>query len=182
MDGKTTARALAILRVVLGWGFLYAGLAKFLTIGGGAAFSALGYLKFGTLGTWPGVAAAAEGAPPVVVNPTHGLWVSLAGNVSVVEFVNVLVVFGEIAIGAALILGLATRFSALMGALMMGLFTVASWDFAHGLVNETVIYATGAIVLAATRAGLAYGLDGYLEKAEFVRRSPAIAKFAQFVA
>jgi thiosulfate dehydrogenase [quinone] large subunit len=182
MDGKTTARALAALRVVLGWGFLYAGLSKFLMIGTTTAFSAAGYLKFGTLGTWPGVAAAADGAPPVIVNPTHGFWVSLAANTSVVEFINFLVVFGEIAIGACLIVGLATRFSGLMGALMMGLFTIASWDFAHGLVNETLIYAAAALVIAVTRAGLAYGLDGVLDKVSFVSRNPAIARFAHIVA
>jgi thiosulfate dehydrogenase [quinone] large subunit len=182
MDGKTTARALAGLRVVLGWGFLYAGLAKFLMIDGGKPFSALGYLKFGTGGTWPGVAAAADGAPPVIVNPTHDLWVGLAGNAGIVNAVNFLVVFGEIAIGACLILGLATRFSGLLGALMMGLFTVASWDFAHGLVNETLIYTAVALVLAATRAGKVYGLDGYLEKVALLRRSPAAARFASIVA
>lgn len=182
MDGKNTGRALALLRVVVGWGFLYAGLSKFLMIGTTTAFSALGYLKFGTLGTWPGVAEAAEGAPPVVVNPTHDLWVSLAANASVVQIVNFLVVFGEIAIGACLIVGLATRFSGLMGALMMGLFTVASWDFAHGIVNETFIYAAAALVLAVTRAGKVYGLDGILERTELLRGAPAVAKLARIVA
>ena len=66
--------------------------------------------------------------------------------------VNFLVVFGEIAIGIALILGIATRFAGLAGALMMALFYVASWDFAHGFVNEQFLYG----ILAAIR-GLRQG-------------------------
>lgn len=181
MEGNTTGRALALLRIVLGWGFLYAGLAKFLQIGADGPFTAAGFLKFGTAGTWPGVAAAAEGAPPVIVNPTHDLWVSLAANAGMLTVVDTLVVFGQIAIGAALILGLATRFAGIMGALMMAFLTIAAWDFGHGLVNQTMLYATVAIVLAATHAGLAYGLDGYLAKSG-VLRNRAVARFAGIVA
>jgi thiosulfate dehydrogenase [quinone] large subunit len=56
---------------------------------------------------------------------------------SVVSF---LVVFGEIAIDVALVLGLATRFAGIAGTLLMALFWVATWDFAHGLVNEQFLY------------------------------------------
>ena len=164
MNGTTVSKAIAGLRVFLGFGFLYAGLSKFLMIGVTTPFTAAGYLKLATAGTWPGVAQAADGAPPVIVNPTHGLWLALAGNPILVSLTDTLIVFGQIAIGVALIVGIATRFSALMGALMMTFLTVASWDFGHGLVNQTSLYAVVAIVLAATHAGKAYGLDGILEK------------------
>ena len=87
-----------------------------------------------------------------------------------------------IAIGAALILGLATRFSAVMGTLMMAFLTIAAWDFGHGLVNQTSLYAVVALVLAATHAGKAYGLDGVIERAGFVRDSRALRTFAGVVA
>jgi thiosulfate dehydrogenase [quinone] large subunit len=169
MEGKTVATALAGLRVFLGFGFLFAGLSKFLMIGADKAFTSAGFLKFGTAGTWPGVAEAAEGAPPVIVNPTHDLWVALAGNPTLLTATDTLVVFGQIAIGAALILGLATRFSGIIGALMMGFLTIAAWDFGHGIVNQTSLYAVVAVVLAAAHAGRAYGLDGILEKAAVLR-------------
>ena len=182
MEGTTAARALAALRIVLGWGFLYAGLSKFFMIGSGEPFTSAGFLKFASAGTWPGVAEAAEGAPPVIVNPTHDIWVAIASNPSLLSVVDTLVVFGQVAIGATLILGLATRFSGLMGAVMMTFLTLAAWDFGHGLVNQTSLYAVVALVLAATHAGKAYGLDGIIERLGFVRANPALRTFAGVVA
>ena len=112
------AKGLAALRVVLGAGFLYAGLEKvFDFAGSGTPFTAAGFLKFGTAGTLPG---SAEDA---IVNPTHDFWVSVAANAAIVDTLNMLVVFGEVAIGIALILGFATRFAGVMGAIMMGAIT-----------------------------------------------------------
>ena len=52
---------------------------------------------------------------------------------------NTLVVFGEVAIGIALILGFATRFAGVMGAILMGLISIAAWNFGFGPINETVL-------------------------------------------
>jgi thiosulfate dehydrogenase (quinone) large subunit len=163
------AKGLAALRILLGFGFLYAGLEKvFDFAGSGQPFTAAGFLKFGTAGTLPG---SAEGA---IVNPTHDFWVSLAANQAVVDTVNFLVVFGELAIGVALILGFATRFAGVMGAILMGFITVAAWSFGFGPVNETVLYAAVALYLAYAEAGLAYGVDAILEKTEMVAHRPAL--------
>jgi thiosulfate dehydrogenase [quinone] large subunit len=163
------AKGLAILRVALGAGFLYAGLDKVFHFDGTtAAFSAGGFLKFATVGTLPGSAEKA------IVNPTHDFWVGLAGNPGLVNVINVLVVFGEVAIGAALILGIATRFAGVMGAVMMGLFWVASFDFAHGLVNEQFLYGILAAFLAYAAAGEAYGIDGLIEKMRVVAQHPRL--------
>jgi thiosulfate dehydrogenase [quinone] large subunit len=83
-------------------------------------------------------------------------------------------VVGELAIGAALILGLATRFAGVMGAILMGFITVAAWSFAFGPVNETMLYAAVALYLAYAEAGLAYGLDAIIEKSEVVVHRPAL--------
>ena len=65
--------------------------------------------------------------PKAIVNPTHDFWVSLASNAAAVSTINVLVQFGELAIGVALVLGLATRFAgASWPRSMMALFYVAS--------------------------------------------------------
>ena len=163
------AKGLAALRIVMGIGFLYAGLEKvFDFTASGKAFSAAGFLKFGTAGTLPGSAQDA------VVNPTHDFWIALAGNTAMIDAMNFLVVFGELAIGVALILGFATRFAGVMGALLMGLITVAAWDFGFGPINETVLYAVVALYLAYAEAGLAYGIDAVIEKSEFVAHRPAL--------
>jgi len=163
------AKGLAALRVFLGAGFLYAGLEKvFDFAGSGKPFTSAGFLQFGTAGTLPG------SDPKAIVNPTHDLWVSLATNTQLIGFIDGLVVVGELAIGAALILGLATRFAGVMGAILMGFITVAAWSFAFGPVNETMLYAAVALYLAYAEAGLAYGLDAIIEKSEVVVHRPAL--------
>ncbi len=163
------AKGLAALRILLGAGFLYAGLEKVLDFAGsGKPFTSTGFLQFGTGGALPG------SDPKAIVNPTHDLWVSLAGNPGLVSVVNFLVVAGELAIGVALIIGLATRFAGVMGAILMGLITVAAWSFAFGPLNETMLYAAVALYLAYAQAGLAYGVDAVLEKTEVVTHRPAL--------
>jgi len=159
--------ATAVVRVAVGTIFLTAGLEKAL---GAEPFSAAGFLKFGTTGT-PLFGTAAEN---VVYNPFHDFWMGLAGNATLLPIINWLVVFGEIAIGAALILGLFTRFAAIAGALMMGLFYIASWDFAHRLVHQQFLYWILAAFVAYAKAGEAYGFDAIIDKTETVKAPPSL--------
>jgi thiosulfate dehydrogenase [quinone] large subunit len=164
----TKARAIAALRILLGAGFLYAGLEKVLQLAGHGPFSAAGFLKGATAGALPGSAAGS------IVNPTHAFWVTLAGNAAAVSAINVLVQAGELAIGIALIVGFATRFTGVAAALMMGLFYVASWSFATGPFNEQFLYGVVALVLVALSAGEYYGLDALIEKTRWVQHTPAL--------
>jgi thiosulfate dehydrogenase [quinone] large subunit len=164
----TKARAIAALRIALGAGFLYAGLEKVLQFAGTGAFSAAGFLGHATGGAVPGSAAT------TIVNPTHDFWVSLAGNAGAVSTINFLVQAGEIAIGIALILGLATRFASIAGAVMMGLFYVANWSFATGPFNEQFMYGAIAIVLALVGAGEYFGLDAAIEKTSWFEHTPRL--------
>jgi thiosulfate dehydrogenase (quinone) large subunit len=169
------ARGIFVLRIILGWGFLFAGMDKVLQLTG-KPFSAAGFLSHATGGTWPGAAA------DTVVNPTHGLWVGIAGNAGAVGLINFLVQFGEIAIGLALILGIATRFAGIMGAIMTGLFYVASWDFGNGIVNEQLLFAVLAGYLAYVSAGRYWGLDAVLaEKTAVLRRTPVFGVLISFI-
>ena len=154
---STVYRAIAALRVFLGAAFLFAGLDKVFDWGGsGKAFDATGFLSHATSGAWLGSKAT------TIVNPTHDFWVSLSGNAGDMSVINFLVVFGEVAVGLALIAGLATRFAGLAGLAIMTLITVAAWSFATGPFNETVVYGTIAAFLVTVDAGRYFGLDGYL--------------------
>jgi thiosulfate dehydrogenase [quinone] large subunit len=140
---------------------------KFFMWASGTPFTSAGYLKFGTTGAWLGSAATA------IVNPTHGFWVSLAGNTSLVSVVDTLVVFGECAVGIALILGLATRFAGVMGTLLMVLLYVSNWSFANGPFNEQFYYGLIAVTIAYVGAG-AYALDTVVAKLSIANRIPAV--------
>ena len=85
MTGLSIPRkiAIAFTRVAVGWVFLYAGLEKLF---GAEPFSAMGFLKFGTIGT-----TSAQVAEGTVVNPTHDFWVALAGNGGTLHLPEVIV-------------------------------------------------------------------------------------------
>jgi thiosulfate dehydrogenase [quinone] large subunit len=174
MDAVSQARdrGLVILRVVLGFGFLYAGLDKLLDLNGNGPFSAAGFLAHATAGAIPNMVG--HDPATMVHNPTHQFWVDLAANPGVVGIINFLVVFGEIAIGTALILGVATRLAGSLGAVMMFLFWIAAWDFQNGIVNEQFVYMLLAAVVAYASAGRVFGLDAIIEKTELVRRTPGL--------
>ncbi len=174
MDAVSQARdrGLVILRVVLGFGFLYAGLEKWLDLKGTGPFSAAGFLAHATAGTVPDMVG--HDPATMVHNPTHQFWVDLAANPGVVGIINFLVVFGEIAIGTALILGVATRLAGSLGALMMFAFWIAAWDFQNGIVNEQFAYMLLAAVVAYASAGRVFGVDAILERTELVRRAPGL--------
>ena len=164
----TKARAIAALRITLGAGFLWAGLEKVFQFAGTGAFNAAGFLTHATGGAIPGSAATA------IVNPTHDFWVTLGGNAGAVSAINVLVQAGEIGIGIALILGFATRFAAIAGVVMMGLFYVANWSFATGPFNEQFMYGAVALVLGLIGAGEYYGLDALIEKTTWFSHTPSL--------
>jgi thiosulfate dehydrogenase [quinone] large subunit len=170
MGATGKARALAGLRITMGLLFLYAGIEKLLGIGlqAGTSWSAFGFLKFATAGTWPG---AADGA---VINPFQSFWISLANNPDAIHFINFLVPWGELGIGIALTLGLFTRFASLMGVLMMALFYVAGWDFSLGVINSDLIYLVVLAYLGIAGAGEVYGLDRKVEETEVVQHTPQL--------
>jgi thiosulfate dehydrogenase [quinone] large subunit len=159
ITGKINQRGVALLRIAVGIIFLWAGLEKLLAP---QPFDATGFLKFATAGTlgWPFVSG--EVAEGTVFNPTQGIWLAIAGNSALMSVINVLVPLGQVGIGVALILGLLTRFGAIMGALMMTFFFFAAWDFEYGIVNQHLAYALICLTLAGIGAGRYYGLDGVL--------------------
>ena len=161
----TRAYGLLALRLLAGWVFLYAGIEKLI---GAEKFSAAGFLQFGTAGT---AAGAAEGA---IVNPTNAFWVDLAANTTIMPIVDVVVPWGQVLIGAALILGLATRFAAVMGFAMMAFITVAAWDFAHGAINYTAFIAIVTLLVGVMRAGEVFGIDAIVDEQPLVKRTPAL--------
>ena len=164
---NSSNRGIFLLRAGVGLGFLFAGLDKFFMWASGTPFTSAGFLKFGTTGAWLG------SDPKAIVNPTHSFWVSLAGNAQLVGIIDTLVVFGECAVGIALILGLATRFSAVMGTLLMALLFVSNWSFANGPFNEQFMYGLITLSIVFLGAG-AYALDTVVAKLAVTQRVPAV--------
>lgn len=132
------------LRLVIGFAFLYSGAEK--VLGG---FSAGGYL---------GNVASTNG------NPLEGMFIWMSQTPWFVDFVNVAVPWGEVAIGIGIMVGFMTRLAAFFGALMMLLFYFGNWDLAHGPINSDFMYMLVFLSVAAFGAGRILGLDAYVEQ------------------
>ncbi len=77
-------------------------------------------------------------------------------NASVFAF---LVSWGELLVGAAMIVGLATRYAAIAGAIMLASFWFAKGQGIFDGQNHDVIWFVIFVVLAGLHAGRAIGLD-----------------------
>ena len=80
--------------------------------------------------------------------------------------------WGEVAIGLALILGAATRWTALAAALMVGLFYISQLPPEHGWVSDRLVSFLALNLLAELRTGTHFGIDGLLVATE--RRCPPL--------
>ncbi|OGF90157.1 hypothetical protein A3I27_00610 [Candidatus Giovannonibacteria bacterium RIFCSPLOWO2_02_FULL_43_11b] len=143
---KSQKISLFLLRISIGWVFLYAGISKVAK----GNWSAAGYLK---------------GAKTF---PELFQWFASPGVLPVVNFLNE---YGQILIGISLILGILVRYSSISGVLMMALYYFAVLQFPKigansYIVDDHVIYALALLVLFAMRAGRAYGLEGKIIKLE----------------
>jgi thiosulfate dehydrogenase [quinone] large subunit len=168
--GKETYKAypVILLRLLVGFSMFFAGFEKLIYASWhvplGSNWSAAGYLRF----------VAGGGA-------FHDWFVSLAGNPAV----EPLVIWGEILIGLALIIGLLTRFASFMGIILNGLFWlteymkfdggevvtgVFGWGWEHGPITQNALYIAIYIILILTGAGLFYGLDKIVHATSIVKK------------
>jgi thiosulfate dehydrogenase [quinone] large subunit len=147
-----------VLRVLIGWHFLYEGLAKLTTPG----WSAAGYLTQSR-------------------GPFAGLFRGMAADPNVLANVNLLNKWGLTAIGLGLILGCFTRTAAVSGLVVILLFYLCNPPFvgyyysipAEGsylVVNKNLVEAAALAVILVTGSGREVGLDRIIHG--LLRRSP----------
>jgi thiosulfate dehydrogenase [quinone] large subunit len=164
------AKFFAVLRVAVGFVFLWAFLDK--TFGlGYATTSAKAWINGGspTKGFLSGVAAG----------PLESTFHSWAGD----AWADWLFMVGLLGIGLALILGVALRAAAVSGTLMMLLMWLAEWPPAkftsagaatastNPIIDYHIVYALALIAVAVTYAGNTWGLGRLWAKLPFVQRN-----------
>ncbi|MCW2756775.1 MAG: putative integral rane protein SCJ12 [Nocardioidaceae bacterium] len=150
----------AAARISIGWVFLWAFLDKAFGLGhdtagkeswlnGGSPTK--GFLGFATAG------------------PFKGMYHSIAGQ----GWADVLFMVGLLAIGGALVLGIAMRPAAAAGALLLVLMWSAVLPPANNpFMDDHLIYALTLVLLAALGAGHTVGLAQRWEQIPFVARTP----------
>jgi thiosulfate dehydrogenase [quinone] large subunit len=162
MEGMQLSRwpmiAITVLRVVVGWHFLYEGIAKLTA----PSWSAAGYLK------------QARG-------PFADMFRSLAGNPNLLANADLITMWGLTLVGAFLILGLFTRLASLAGIGFILLFYLCNPPFvgyfysiptegSYLIVNKNLVELCALVVILVTGSGRFAGLDRILH-ALFARRS-----------
>ncbi|MEC5424111.1 DoxX family protein [Virgibacillus sp. C22-A2] len=142
-NNKIVAGVLAFLRIYIGYQWMTAGFGK-ITSGG---FEASGFIQ--------GAIAGAGGDHPAV----QGWWATFLEAVALpnAELFTILVMWGELLVGIALILGIFTNFAALMGITMNFAFLFS------GTVstNAQMVIITVILMVAGYNAGR-YGLDRWV--------------------
>jgi thiosulfate dehydrogenase [quinone] large subunit len=139
--------AITVLRVMVGWHFLYEGVAKLTS----PSWSAAGYLR------------QARG-------PFAGLFRWLAGQPDLLASADLITMWGLTAVGLLLILGLFTRLASLGGIAFIVLFYLCNPPFvgyfysipAEGsylIVNKNLVELSALVVILLTGSGRFAGLD-----------------------
>jgi len=144
---RGAAFAIVALRVVIGWHFLYEGLAKLQA----PAWSAAGYLK------------QARG-------PFAFFFRALAADPNLLERVNQATMWGLVAVGLGLVLGCFTRLASLGGIAFLLMFYLCNPPFvgyfyaiptegSYLVVNKNLVELAALVVVLLTRSGHVAGLD-----------------------
>jgi thiosulfate dehydrogenase (quinone) large subunit len=151
-----------ILRIAMGWIFLWAFIDKVFGLGFATAADkswlagnspTVGFLKFGTTG------------------PFSGLFQAIAGN-AIVDWAFML---GLLLIGLALILGIAMKLAAIGGTIMMLLMYLAVLLPEHNpIIDEHLIYALVLIGLYLNKAGNHWGLGSWWSNTSLVQKYPCL--------
>lgn len=151
--------SLLTLRLVMAWVFLQAGIDKLLDP------------------EWTAENFLLNAVPDA--NPLIGFWTLLAGTPAV----DLLVVYGQIGIGLALLFGLFFRLGAFFGGVQMMLFWAAQLEggvmaglpVEHGyVVDSLIVYTLILIGLSSFDAGRIYGLDKKIEQHPVVEKYPRL--------
>jgi len=153
-ESKLDRTVIFILRILVGWTFLYAGAWQIRE-----NFDTAGFLNH--------------------VVTFHDFFAVFA-TPTVLPVTDFLVKWGHLLIGLSLISGLLVRVSGPFGVLLMITYYFAHMQFPFienhlsFLVDYHLVYATVIVYLIAHRAGHVYGLDGLVEHMRLVDNHPAL--------
>lgn len=152
-----------LLRLGLGWIFLWAFLDKLFGLG---------------FATAPEGAWLAGGSPTTgfltyaTKGPLAGVFQALAGNPAI----DVLFMAGLLFLGVTLLLGILNRLAGYAGALMMALMFVAGFlpPEHNPLIDEHIIYLVVLLGISVVKPGKWFGLGSWWKKQPVVKKHPLL--------
>ena len=158
---RTAMIAITVLRVVIGWHFLYEGVSKLTS----TTWSSAGYMK------------ASRG-------PLAQLFRWIASQPHLLDNANLITMYGLTIVGVLLMLGLFTRLAAAGGIGFILLFYLCNPPFigyfyaiptegTYLIVNKNLVEAAALVVILLTGSGRFAGLDRIVHG--LIRRRPQLA-------
>lgn len=154
IETKLDQAVIFLLRVFVGWMFLYAGSWQILQ-----HYSAAGFLNH--------------------VKTFHDFF-GMFATPSMLPITDFLMKWGHLLIGLSLVSGLMVRVSGPFGILIMVMYHFAHMDWPFIVdhlslfVDYHLVYATVIVYLIAHRAGHVWGLDGLFERLPVMTRHPEL--------
>lgn len=173
-ESGTAGAVWGLLRIAMGWTFLWAFLDKAFALG----FSTGRNPETGAIDFF-GDAAWINGGSPTdgvltfaLTGPFKGLYDGLAGQ-TWVEWVYML---SMLLIGLGLVFGIGTRLAALGGIAWMAIFYTATavWPEFNPFLDDHVVYVIVLAGIAYVGAGRYLGLGKYWERLTIVKRLPIL--------
>lgn len=163
-----------ILRIAIGWVFLWAFLDKLLGLGFATGRNPeTGVIDFFSPDAWIQGGSPTEGFLSFGLHtkePFLGIYSDLAGH----AWVDWIYMISMLGIGLALILGIAVRLAAVAGIIWMVLFytAVAIWPENNPFLDDHIVYAIALAGIAYVGAGRYLGLGRWWERTALARRFP----------
>lgn len=157
---------IALLRVSIGWVFLWAFLDKFLGLG----FSTCKDLGVLCEKAWFAGGSPTAGFLSRATGPLAEGFQWLGATPVVTPVVSVLFMAGLLGIGVALILGAGMKLAAYGGATLMVLMFLASPPTSNPFMDDHIVYAIVLLLLRWVNAGHFYGLGHWWENHDFIKK------------
>jgi thiosulfate dehydrogenase [quinone] large subunit len=165
-----------LLRIAIGWLFLWAFLDKLLALGFATGRDEeTGKIDFFSSDAWINGGAPTNGFLEFGLHtkePFEGIYADLAGQ----GWVDWIYMISMVLIGLALILGIATRLAALAGIVWMAAFYTAAaiWPENNPFLDDHLIYIIALAGIAYVGAGRYLGFGRWWERTELARRYPLL--------
>ena len=167
---KGTRYAAAVLRISLGWVFLWAFLDKTFALGFGTGRNGeTGVVDYFGDAAWINGGSPTEG---FLSFGTKGPFAEFFQSFAGAAWADALFMLGLLGIGAALILGIGIRIAAVSGATMLlGMWAASAiWPDNNPFMDDHIVYAIALGLLAFIGAGRTWGLGKMWERTPFVGR------------
>lgn len=164
-----------LLRIAMGWTFLWAFLDKAFALGFSTGRLENGGIDFFGPAAWINGGSPTDGVLQYAVHTKgffEGFYQGLAGS----TFVEWAYMLSMLVIGIALIFGIGTRLAALGGIVWMAIFYTATaiWPEHNPFVDDHVIYAIVLGGIAYVGAGRYFGFGRWWERTRLVKKLPVL--------